>query len=198
MSAEPPPNPCRPQDCPPSVLPLVMPTLAKRRIMAVISSVKDSSVAIYRQPAPPHWYRLGPQTSAHHPADRHQDTRVPVEDGSLLGQLTLDANRDYQPRGVRVGRPKIVRDVVRHASTMSCDITRVPRKGIEPLRPYEHSALNAACLPVPPPRRDARRWYQRPRALPTEWATAAATQRCRRTGRTPARWKASARPAWAP
>ena len=30
----------------------------------------------------------------------------------------------------------------------------VPGKGIEPLRAYAHSALNAACLPVPPPRRD--------------------------------------------
>src|ERR1035441_2697097 len=35
----------------------------------------------------------------------------------------------------------------------SCKGERVPGKGIEPLRPYEHSALNAACLPVPPPRR---------------------------------------------
>ncbi len=28
----------------------------------------------------------------------------------------------------------------------------VPGKGIEPLRAYAHSALNAACLPVPPSR----------------------------------------------
>ena len=28
----------------------------------------------------------------------------------------------------------------------------VPRAGLEPARPYEHSALNAACLPIPTPR----------------------------------------------
>ena len=30
----------------------------------------------------------------------------------------------------------------------------VPRKGLEPLRTYMHRALNTACLPIPPPRRD--------------------------------------------
>ena len=35
------------------------------------------------------------------------DIRVLAEDGSLLRQLTLDPNRDYQPRGVRPGRLRL-------------------------------------------------------------------------------------------
>jgi hypothetical protein len=65
---------------------------------------------------------------------------------------------------------------------------RVPRKGIEPLRPYEHSALNAACLPVPPPRPGARRWYQRRSTVPRGLASSgSAMRRSRRTARTRAR-----------
>jgi transposase InsO family protein len=37
----------------------------------------------------------------------NKDIRVLAEDGSLLRQLTLDPNRDYQPRGVRPGRLKL-------------------------------------------------------------------------------------------
>jgi transposase InsO family protein len=48
----------------------------------------------------------------------NKDVRVLADDGSLLRQLTLDPSRDYQPRGVRRGRPR-VHDVVRQVSTMS-------------------------------------------------------------------------------
>jgi hypothetical protein len=48
----------------------------------------------------------------------NQDVRILADDGSLLRQLTLDPSRDYQPRGVRPGRPR-VHDVVRQVSTMS-------------------------------------------------------------------------------
>jgi transposase InsO family protein len=48
----------------------------------------------------------------------NKDVRVLADDGSLLRQLTLDPSRDYQPRGVPLGRPR-VHDVVRQASTMS-------------------------------------------------------------------------------
>ena len=41
--------------------------------------------------------------------------RVITEEGSLLRALTMDPARDYQPLGGR----RLVRDVVRHASTMS-------------------------------------------------------------------------------
>jgi transposase InsO family protein len=41
--------------------------------------------------------------------------RVVTEEGSLLRELTLDPSRDYQP----LGGSTIVRDVVRHVSTMS-------------------------------------------------------------------------------
>src|ERR1039458_6660057 len=37
----------------------------------------------------------------------NKDIRILAEDGSLLRQLTLDPNRDYQPRGVRPGRLKM-------------------------------------------------------------------------------------------
>jgi transposase InsO family protein len=37
----------------------------------------------------------------------NKDIRILAEDGSLLRQLTLDPNRDYQPRGVRAGRLKL-------------------------------------------------------------------------------------------
>jgi transposase InsO family protein len=37
----------------------------------------------------------------------NKDIRVLAEDGSLLRHLTLDPNRDYQPRGVRPGRLKL-------------------------------------------------------------------------------------------
>ena len=50
-------------------------------------------------------------------AGRH--VRVVAEDGSLLRELTLDPARDYQPLGTPCGRPRVVHDVVRQASTMS-------------------------------------------------------------------------------
>ncbi len=48
----------------------------------------------------------------------NKDVRILADDGSLIRQLTLDPSRDYQPRGVPLGRPR-VHDVLRQASTMS-------------------------------------------------------------------------------
>ncbi len=50
-------------------------------------------------------------------ANKH--VRVIREDGSLLRELVLDPDRDYQALGTPSGRPKVVNDVVRHLSTMS-------------------------------------------------------------------------------
>jgi len=70
----------------------------------------------------------------------------------------IDAQFGAPLRVVREETRETLRNPKRHKRK------RVPGKGIEPLRPYEHSALNAACLPVPPSRRGTR-WYQRrPRA----------------------------------
>ena len=43
------------------------------------------------------------------------EVRILAEDGSLIRQLTLDADRVYQP----LGGPRLVQDVVRQVSTMS-------------------------------------------------------------------------------
>ena len=43
------------------------------------------------------------------------EVRVLAEDGSLIRELTLDADRVYQ----RLGGPRVVQDVVRQVSTMS-------------------------------------------------------------------------------
>jgi transposase len=48
----------------------------------------------------------------------NKDVRVLADDGSLIRQLTLDPSRDYQPRGVPSGRPR-VHDVLRQVSRMS-------------------------------------------------------------------------------
>jgi transposase InsO family protein len=48
----------------------------------------------------------------------NKDVRILADDGSLIRQLTLDPSRDYQPRGVPLGRPR-VHDVLRQVSTMS-------------------------------------------------------------------------------
>lgn len=51
-------------------------------------------------------------------AGRH--VRVVSDDGSLLRELTLDPERDYQPLGRPPGPPpRVVRDLVRQVSTMS-------------------------------------------------------------------------------
>ena len=49
----------------------------------------------------------------------NKNVRVIREDGSLIRELTLDPTRDYQPLGTPSGPPRLVRDVVRHASAMS-------------------------------------------------------------------------------
>jgi len=52
----------------------------------------------------------------------NKDIRVLAEDGELIRALTLDPSRDYQPLGRPPGpqrRPRVVNDVVRHASSMS-------------------------------------------------------------------------------
>jgi transposase InsO family protein len=52
----------------------------------------------------------------------NKDIRVLTEDGELIRALTLDPSRDYQPLGRPPGpqpKPKLVNDVVRHASSMS-------------------------------------------------------------------------------
>jgi len=49
----------------------------------------------------------------------NKSVRVIREDGSLIRELTLDPSRDYQPLGTPSGPPRLVRDVVRHASAMS-------------------------------------------------------------------------------
>lgn len=49
----------------------------------------------------------------------NKNVRVIREDGSLIRELTLDPSRDYQPLGKSPGPPRLVRDVVRHASAMS-------------------------------------------------------------------------------
>ncbi|HSO94205.1 MAG TPA: integrase core domain-containing protein, partial [Candidatus Dormibacteraeota bacterium] len=49
----------------------------------------------------------------------NKEIRVLREDGSLLRELTLDPSRDYQPLETPPGRPRLVHDDVRHASTMS-------------------------------------------------------------------------------
>jgi transposase InsO family protein len=48
----------------------------------------------------------------------NKDVRILADDGSLIRQLTLDPSRDYQPRGVALGRTR-VHDVLRQVSTMS-------------------------------------------------------------------------------
>jgi transposase InsO family protein len=50
-------------------------------------------------------------------AGRH--VRVVAEDGLLLRELSLDPERDYQPLGRPPGPPRVVRDLVRQASTIS-------------------------------------------------------------------------------
>lgn len=51
-------------------------------------------------------------------ANKH--IRILDENGSLIRELILDPSRDYQPTGKPFGPPpKLVHDVVRHASTMS-------------------------------------------------------------------------------
>ncbi len=49
----------------------------------------------------------------------NKQIRVIREDGSLIRELVLDPSRDYQPLGTPPGRPRLVHDDVRHASTMS-------------------------------------------------------------------------------
>jgi transposase InsO family protein len=49
----------------------------------------------------------------------NKNVRVIREDGSLIRELVLDPSRDYQPLGTPPGPPRLVRDVVRHASAMS-------------------------------------------------------------------------------
>ena len=34
------------------------------------------------------------------------------------------------------------------------EVELVPRRGLEPPRPYEHQHLKLACLPIPPPRQE--------------------------------------------
>jgi hypothetical protein len=53
----------------------------------------------------------------------------------IFGALGLSALASYQ-----------------HPVRLFCFL--VPRAGLEPARPCEHSALNAACLPIPTPRPD--------------------------------------------
>jgi hypothetical protein len=48
-----------------------------------------------------------------------KDIRVLADDGSLIRALTLNPSRAYQPLGTPPGRPRLVHDDVRHASTMS-------------------------------------------------------------------------------
>jgi hypothetical protein len=50
-------------------------------------------------------------------ANKH--VRVVAEDGSLIRELTLDPDRDYQPLGTPPGPPRVVHDVVQQVSTMS-------------------------------------------------------------------------------
>lgn len=50
-----------------------------------------------------------------------RNIRVLSEDGELLRHLTLDPNRDYQPRGTAY-----FHHASRHLSTMPRDITTVP------------------------------------------------------------------------
>jgi len=50
-------------------------------------------------------------------AGRH--VRVVAEDGSLLRELTLDPQRDYQPLGRPPGPPRVVQHLVKQASTIS-------------------------------------------------------------------------------
>ena len=50
---------------------------------------------------------------------RDDHIRVLHEDGSLLRELYIDPTRDYQALGTPSGRPKLVHDVVKQASTMS-------------------------------------------------------------------------------
>src|ERR1700758_4837643 len=81
-----------------------------------------------------------------------------------VGHSGDQGSKDCAIIGAKSGRPDANRrPLAPQTSPLPERIRRVdgglPGKGIEPLRPYEHSALNAACLPVPPPRR-AQRWYQ--------------------------------------
>src|SRR2546426_10487923 len=65
----------------------------------------------------------------------------------------------------------------------------VPRRGFEPLRPYEHRPLKTACLPIPPPRQ-RRICYRKLevggkrflRYLRMSWCRALASTRSRRAG----------------
>ncbi len=49
----------------------------------------------------------------------NKEIRILREDGSPLRELTLGPSHDYQPLETKPGRPRLVHDDVRHASTMS-------------------------------------------------------------------------------
>ncbi len=77
-------------------------------------------------------------------ADAH--VRAVREDGQLIGELTLDPRREYQP----LRRRTPVQNVLRQVSSMSCDITRSGRRDSNP-----PSAPSLRSHP-PRPRRRAR------------------------------------------
>ena len=67
------------------------------------------------------------------------DVRIVTTDGTLLRELTLDPNRNYQPLGGRWP----VHNVLQQVSTMSCDRTRSGRAGFEPATPWpSHEGLS--------------------------------------------------------
>ncbi len=85
-----------------------------------------------------------PRLPFRHPGDRTK-RNDPGRGPESCRSAQLEATGGFEPP-IRVLQTPALTTWLRRP------VLLVPRRGFEPLRPYEHRPLKTACLPIPPPR----------------------------------------------